>query len=90
MTTISICAETIFGSATNFCLRYASAKLEKLTFCSAYIYFGTAILKFNSFSFVPYCTYTNRADESLFLSFCTIGISMYSSKSTRGQYKTLI
>ena len=31
-------------------LCYASAKLEKLTFCSACFYFGTTILKFDSFS----------------------------------------
>ncbi len=68
----------IFGSATNFRLRHAPAKLEKLTFCSDYLlYFGTAILKFDSFSIVPYCTYMNCKDDSLFLSFSTIRIIMY-------------
>jgi hypothetical protein len=67
----------MFRSVTNFGLRYAPANLEKLTFCSAYFYFGTTILKFHIFSIVPYCTYTNREGDSLFLSFCTIGISMY-------------
>jgi hypothetical protein len=68
------------GSVANFCLCYAPAKLEKLTFCSAYFYFGTAILKFDSFSLLcllPYCTHMNRKGDSLFLSFCTYGISMY-------------
>ena len=40
----------IFGTVSKFRLRYAPAKLEKLTFCSAYFYFGTTILNFDSFS----------------------------------------
>ena len=37
----------IFGTVTNFCIRYAPAKLEKFAFCSAYFHFDTAILQFN-------------------------------------------
>jgi hypothetical protein len=81
----------IFGSATNFCLRYALAKLEKLTFCSAYFYFGTAaILKFDSFSILPYWTYMNCKGDSLFFSYCTIGISMYQKWYFTIHYSLLI
>ena len=67
----------MFWSVAKFRLRYALAKLEKLTFCSAYFYFNTAILKFDSFSLLPCCTNKNPKGDSLFLSFCTIRISMY-------------
>ena len=59
----------IFGSATNFCLCYAPANLEKLTFCSAY--FLLISLSWNLTAFLL-ChivrTHIVKVTASLFLS----------------------
>ena len=59
----------VFGTVTNFRIRYAPAKLEKLTFCGAYFYFGTAILKVDSFSLSYHIVHTRIAKVTASFSF---------------------
>ncbi len=67
--------------ATNLCLRYAPAKCGKFDVSQCFFQFCYRYLKIWHLLFAPHCMYTNRDGDSLFIPFCTIGISMY-QKST--------
>jgi hypothetical protein len=51
--------------AKNLCLRYAPAKSGKFVIHNVSFNFATAISKYDTFSIVPYHTYTNREGDKL-------------------------
>jgi hypothetical protein len=61
-------------------LCYAPAKCGKFDVSLCFFQFCYRYLEIWHLLFVPHRTYTNRDGDSLFLPFCTIGISMYQKR----------
>ena len=67
----------IFNAQTCAYATYAPAKCGKFDVSQCFFQFCYRYLEIWHLLFVPHRTYTNRDGDSLFLPFCTIGISMY-------------